>query len=434
MANRKAFRGEILHFFNDPSDASLKNIKDSYEHLDDGILSIEDGLIKDCLPFATVQDQLDPDVEIVHYQDGLITPGFIDTHIHYPQTEVIASPGEQLLSWLETYTFPAESQFSDYNYAKTIAEFFLNELINHGTTTAQVFGTVHPQSVDAFFDAALKKNLRMICGKVLMDRNAPGFILDTADTAYEQSKTLIEKWHNKARLRYAVTPRFAVTSTPEQLMSAGRLLKEYPDVHLHTHLSENKEEIAWVNTLFPESEGYLDVYDQYGLLGRQSVFAHGVHLTDKECARLAQTGSSIAHCPSSNLFLGSGLFNLQQAESHGYNVALGTDVGGGTSFSLLHTISDAYKSQQLAGHYLHALKSFYLATLGGAKALNLDQHIGSFQPGREADFIVLDYKATALMQMRLSHCQSLEEKLFVLSTLGDDRTILATHILGEKVK
>ncbi|MDQ7048426.1 MAG: guanine deaminase [Enterobacterales bacterium] len=279
---------------------------------------------------------------------------------------------------------------------------------------------------------AEKKNLRMICGKVLMDRHCPDYLQDTAETGYQESKDLIEKWHKKDRLQYAVTPRFAPTSSLQQLRKAGELLNEYPDVYLHTHLSENKDEIAWVKELFPQSKNYLDVYDQAKLLGRRSVFAHGVHLHDEECARLGESQSAIAFCPSSNLFLGSGLFNLQQAQAHQVNVGLGSDIGAGTTFSMLSTMNEAYKTQQLRADKLSPYQSFYLATLGGAIALDLEATIGNFAKGNEADFIVLDYHATPLMSRRMQFCKNLTEKLFVLSMLGDERHVAATYILGQE--
>ncbi|MFT5609644.1 MAG: guanine deaminase [Arenicella sp.] len=433
MSDRKAYRGEILHFLDDPSDCLGSKARQCYEHFDDGILLIENGLVVKLGHYTDLANDIGDDVKLVHYQNGLITPGFIDTHVHYPQIEMIASFGEQLLSWLERYTFPSEAQFSDYAYAKKVAEFFLNELQRNGTTTALVFATSHPESVEAFFDAALSRKLRMICGKVLMDRNAPKELLDTPHSGYQQSKDLIEKWHGRGRLQYAVTPRFAPTSSDAQLATAGRLIKEYPGVYLQTHLSENEQEIEWVQDLFPDSKNYLDVYDKHKLLGRRSVFAHGVHLHDHECDRLSETGSSLAFCPSSNLFLGSGLFNLSQARQRGVNVGLGTDVGAGTSLSLLKTMCDSYKTQQLRGNPLQALSSFYLATLGGARSLDLESTIGNFTVGCEADFNFLDYRATELSRLRISRCNSLEERLFVLSIIGDDRTVGATHIMGERV-
>jgi guanine deaminase len=353
--------------------------------------------------------------------------------VHYPQTEMIASYGEQLLEWLENYTFPFERQFSDFEHGKKVAKFFLDQLLEAGTTTALVFGTVHKESVEAFFTIAQQKKLRMICGKVLMDTNCPDYLSDTAQSGYDDSKALIEKWHNTDRLQYAITPRFAPTCSRDQLDKAGQLLAENPSVYLHTHLSENKTEVAWVKDLFPDNEGYLDVYDQSQLLGRRSVFAHGVHLHDSECQRLGETDSAIAFCPSSNLFLGSGLFNLKQAQKYDINLGLGSDIGAGTTFSMLSTINEGYKTQQLRGNPLSPFKSFYLATLGGAIALDLEGTIGNFTKGAEADFIVLDYHATPLMERRMQHCKNLSEKLFILSMLGDERHVKATHIMGERV-
>lgn len=435
----QAFRGEILHFLDDPAKfdgqkSGQGSIDSSYEYFADGLLVVENGHVETLGNARELLSELPKDIPVTHYQNGLITPGFIDTHIHYPQTEMIGAFGEQLLEWLESYTFPTEKQFSDHGYAAERSEFFLDQLLSNGTTTALVFGTVHPESVDAFFEVSEAKNLRMICGKVLMDRHAPDYLTDTAESGYRDSKALIEKWHGRGRLQYAVTPRFAPTCSNEQLCKAGELLKEYPDVYMHTHLSENSNEVVWVQELFPDSDHYLNVYDEHGLLGRRSVFAHGIHLCEDECQRLADNQSAVAFCPTSNLFLGSGLFNLKQAEEFGYNVGLGTDIGAGTSFSLLQTMNEAYKVQQLRGEKLTQLKSFYLATLGGAKALDLQDKIGNFAPGKEADFVVLDYHATPLMKLRMQHCKDLLEKLFVFSILGDDRAIHATHIMGQRVK
>ncbi len=426
----KVFRGELLHFLADPAKVPLQ---ESYQYIEDGLLVIENGLVAKIGEFAELFSTLPADIEITHYQKGLIIPGFIDTHVHYPQTEMIASYGEQLLEWLESYTFPFERQFSDLEHGKKVAEFFLDQLLDAGTTTALVFGTVHKESVEAFFTIAQQKKLRMICGKVLMDQNCPDYLSDTAQSGYDDSKALIEKWHNTDRLQYAITPRFAPTCSTEQLNKAGQLLAENPSVYLHTHLSENKAEIAWVKDLFPDSDGYLDVYDQSKLLGRRSVFAHGVHLHDSECQRLSETDSAIAFCPSSNLFLGSGLFNLKQAQAHNVNVGLGSDIGAGTTFSMLSTINEGYKTQQLRGDKLGPFQSFYLATLGGAIALDLEGTIGNFTQGAEADFVVLDCHATPLMARRMSHCKNLSEKLFILSMLGDERHVKSTYIMGEKV-
>lgn len=424
-----AFRSSILHFLEDPAsgDEDL-----SYQYFEDGMLVVADGQVV-AIGAAEALKQEYAEVEVTEYPNNLIVPGFIDTHIHYPQTEIIAAYGEQLLQWLENYTFPAESEFSDGDKAAATAEIFLDELLRNGTTTALVFGTVHPESVDAFFTAAQRRKLRMICGKVLMDRNAPENLRDTAESGYLDSKALIERWHGKDRLLYAVTPRFAPTSSNEQLTRVGDLLAEYPDLFMHTHLSENTDEIAWVQELFPESEGYLDVYDRHRLLGRRSVFAHGIHLEDGEYQRLHDTGSGISFCPTSNLFLGSGLFNLDKVEQFKVNVGLGTDVGAGTSFSILQTINEAYKVQQLRKRKLSPLKTLYLATLGGARTLDLEQQLGNFLAGKEADFVVLDYASTPLIDLRIKKCKTLFEKLFVLTMLGDDRSVRATYALGNKV-
>ncbi|MFK3942009.1 guanine deaminase [Pseudomonas monteilii] len=427
---RTAYRAAILYSLADPSEVGLDA---SYAYFDDGLLVVDDGRITAVGAATELLPTLAPDTEVVTYTDALITPGFIDTHIHFPQTGMIGSYGEQLLDWLETYTFPCERQFADKAHADEVAKRFLGELLRNGTTTALVFGSVHPESVDALFEEAERLDLRLIAGKVMMDRNAPDYLTDTADSSYRDSKALIERWHGKGRLHYAVTPRFAPTSTPEQLAAAGRLLEEHPGVYLHTHLSENLKEIDWVKALYPERNGYLDVYDHYRLLGERSVFAHGVHLCDAECQRLAETGSAVAFCPTSNLFLGSGLFNLPQAERFGVRVGLGTDVGAGTSFSLLATLNEAYKVMQLQDVRLHPFKSLYLATLGGARALRLEERIGSLAPGHDADFVVLDYKATPLLDYRLQQSRSIEETLFVLTTLGDDRVVRETYAAGRCV-
>ncbi len=427
MTPAKAYRAALLHSLGDPAEVGIEA---SYEYFADGLLVVENGLITAVGPAPELLAQLPSDVVVEHYPHGLITPGFVDTHIHFPQTGMVGAYGEQLLDWLNNYTFPCESQFADSAHAETVAEIFLDELLRNGTTTALVFASVHPESVEALFAAAHKRDLRLIAGKVLMDRNAPDYLTDTADSGYQQSKALIERWHGKGRLHYAVTPRFAPTSSPAQLTLAGQLLQEYPDLYLQTHLSENLKEIEWVKALFPERKNYLDVYDHYQLLGERSVLAHGVHLCDEECQRLAETGSAIAFCPTSNLFLGSGLFNLPQAERFKVNVGLGTDVGGGTSFSLLQTLNEAYKVMQLQGHKLDPFKSFYLATLGGARALRLQDRIGTLQPGRDADFVVLDYHATPLLKYRISQARDFAEVLFVLLTLGDDRTVERTYAAG----
>ena len=428
-----AIRSSFLDFIDDPFYISEA---ESVRYIADGLLIIENGAIADFGNYEDLKDKYHH-IPITAYPNRLIMSGFIDTHIHYPQYEMIASYGEQLLEWLGKYTFPIEGKFKNKDYAQKIAALFLDELIKNGTTTALVFATVYAQSVDAFFEEASRRNLRMISGKVLMDRHAPSYLTDTAESAYRESKALIEKWHNHGRLLYAITPRFAITSTDEQLRLAGKLLAEYPDVYLHTHISENKQEVAWVAELFPESEGYLDVYDRAGLVGDKSIFAHGVHLTDAEFQRLSAAKSALSFCPTSNLFLGSGLFNLHKAKSveQPVKVGLGTDVGAGTSFSILQTMSEAYKVVQMQQQSLSAFKALFLATLGGAKALSLDQKIGNFDLGKEADFIVLNLQATPLMAMRnpeqpVRSLNELAETVFTMMILGDDRTVEAVYIAG----
>lgn len=432
----KAIRGAFLDFIEDPF--FVPEELESARYIPDGLLILENGQIKELGEYEQLKDKYAA-VPITVYPDCLIMPGFIDTHIHFPQTEMIAAYGEQLLEWLNKYTFPVEGKFKDKDYAQKIASIFLDELIKNGTTTALVFAAVFPESVEAFFEEASRRNMRMISGKVMMNRHAPDFLVDTAESSYEDSKKLIQKWHKNGRLLYAVTPRFAITSTDQQLGIAGKLLEEFPDVYLHTHLSENVKEVEFVAQLFPDSKGYLDVYDQAGLVKERSIFAHGVQLRDDEFKRLSEAKSAISFCPTSNLFLGSGLFKLFQAKSleHPVKVGLGTDVGGGTSFSMLQTANEAYKIVQLQGEKLSSFKALFLATLGGAKALCLEDKIGNFDVGKEADFIVLDLQATPLMALRNSQTPpaktkaEIAEKAFATMILGDDRTIQATYIAGE---
>ncbi|MGB7088378.1 MAG: guanine deaminase [Phormidesmis sp.] len=432
--NLKAIRGSFLDFVDDPFYVPEK---ESVRYLPDGLLVLENGKVKDFGPYDDLQANYG-EIPATVYTERLIMPGFIDTHIHYPQTGMIAAYGEQLLEWLNQYVFPTEEKFQDKDYAREVADIFLDQLLSNGTTTALVFATVFPQSVDAFFEAAEARNLCMIAGKVMMDRNAPDAVCDTAESAYQETKTLIQKWHKKGRLRYAVTPRFAITSTDEQLQKAGELLREFPDVYMHTHISENVKEVEWVKALFPTCKGYLDAYDQAGLVQERSVFAHGIHLTDSEFQRLSEAESTIAFCPTSNLFLGSGLFKIEQAKSADYpvKVGLGTDVGAGTSFSILQTANEAYKVAQLRQQKLSPFKALFLATLGGAKALCLEDTLGSFDVGKDADFIVLNPQATTLMAFRNNAefprtLDELADRAFSLMMMGDDRAVQATYILGE---
>ena len=430
-AEMKAFRADILHLLGDPGSTLTHETSAQIEYIEDGLLVVKDGLVSQLGSANTLLKTLPAGCELIEYPDQLIIPGMIDTHVHYPQSDMIASYGEQLLTWLETYTFPTERLFSDAAHAHDVAGFFLAELLRNGTTTALVFGTVHPESIDAFFEEAQRRNLRMIGGKVLMDRNCPEYLQDTPESAYEDSKSLIKKWHGKDRLLYAVTPRFAPTSSNEQLAKAGQLLEEFPDVYLHTHVAENLDEVAWVRELFPKSRSYLDVYQQHGLLKPRSVLAHCIHLDNEDKQCMADTGAAAAFCPTSNLFIGSGLFDYAELNQSGVRVGLGTDVGGGTSFSLLETSSEAYKVTQMLGKKLSAFQALYLATLSGAKALYLDDKIGNFEVGKEADFAVLNFSGTPLIERRTKHCKDLHEKLFSLMILGDDRAISATYILGE---
>lgn len=425
-ASVAAFRGEILDFTGDPATQGDA----AHRHHPDGVLVVRDGRVAAVGPASAVLPTLPVDAAITDYRGKLILPGFVDTHIHYAQTDVIASYGAQLLEWLERYTFPAESRFADPEHAREVAEFFVHELLRNGTTTAMVFATTHKVSVDAIFEAADARSMRLIAGKVLMDRNVPESVRDVADSGYEDGAALIARWHGRHRLAYAVTPRFAPTSSERQLALCGQLLDLHPDVYLQSHVAENRWEVAWVAELFPWSRSYLDVYDHYHLLRERTVYAHCIHLDHKDRQRMAVTGSAMAFCPTSNLFLGSGLFDVQAAQDQGVRVGIGTDVGGGTSFSMLRTLDEAYKVCQLAGNRLSPWRAFYLATLGGAAALYLDDRIGNFEPGKEADFVVLDPAATPLLARRVACSETLAERLFALIILGDDRAVYATHILG----
>ncbi|MCL7461699.1 guanine deaminase [Pseudomonas sp. NW5] len=422
-----AYRSALLYSLEDPAKVGRAA---SYRYLEDGLLLVEDGLIHACGPADELLASLPPGTLVQHWPEGLIVPGFIDTHIHYPQTGMIGAAGEQLLDWLTRYTYPAEQRFADYAYAERVARLFIAELLRNGTTTAQVFASVHPESVEAFFTVAAELNLRMLCGKVLMDRNAPPELCDSADSGYAQSRALIERWHGHGRLGYAVTPRFAGSCSSEQLRRAAQLLEEFPSVRLHTHLAENRAEIAWIESLFPDCDSYLDIYARHGLLGPRSLFAHAIHLDEHDCQRLGQCGAAVAFCPTSNLFLGSGLFDLARAERLQLKVGIGSDIGAGTSFSLLHTLGEAYKVEQLQGRSLDPFKALYLATLGGARALGMEGQVGSLAPGHEADFVVLDVQATPLLRFRLEECQDLAERLAVLLTLGDDRVVQETFVAG----
>ena len=432
MSQYNLFRASIYHCTE--SDRVIEAI-----YIPDGLMVVDNdsGQILEVGDYTTTAPKWPNSLSLKHFKDSLIMPGFIDTHVHYPQYRVIASYGTSLLDWLNTYTFVEEQKFSDLDYATTVAELFLDELIKNGTTTAMTFCSSYKQSVDVFFTAAEKRKLRMIAGKVMMDRNAPEGLCDSAQSSYIDSKSLIDKWHNKARLSYAVTPRFAPTSTNEQLTQAAKLLKEYPNtsdtkgVLLQTHLNENDEEIEWVKELYPESKNYFDVYDSHDLTGINSVFGHCIHNTDEEYRAMADSGSKVVLCPRSNLFLGSGLFAIDKLEDFEIEMALASDVGGGDSFSMFQVMNEAYKICRLNDYNLDPVKAFYLTTLAAAKVLNMDDSIGNFEVNKEADFIVLDLSATELITEKLKVAKDINDILFSLMTLGDDRLIKEVYILGQ---
>ncbi|MEJ2603698.1 MAG: guanine deaminase [Gammaproteobacteria bacterium] len=426
----RAFRASILHCLADPGEATAS---DAVEYLEDGVLVVEGGRIATLGPAAEILPAVKNHMEVTDYRPRLLVPGFIDCHVHYPQIGMVASWGEQLLEWLERYTYPAERRFAEREVAERVAEDFVDLMLAHGTTSALIFPTVHPVSVDAIFGAARARRLRISAGKVLMDRHCPADLRDTAQSGYAESRALIERWHGQDRLGYAITPRFAITSTAEQLALAGRLAEEFPDVLVHTHLAENRREVERVAELFPEATSYLDVYRSAGLLRERAVFAHCLHLEEPDYGHLASAGAAIAFCPGSNLFMGSGLFDLARARGHGIPVGLATDVGAGTSLSLPVTAGEAYKVLELRGQRLTPWQALYLMTLGAARALGWDDVIGSFEPGKEADFVILDATATPLARRRLAATVLPAESLFALTMLGDDRSVVATYVLGERV-
>ena len=424
----RAYRASLLHFHADPAFA---------EHAcswhEDGLLLVAGDRIHAAGDYATLAPMLAAGTDLVDYRGKLIMPGFIDTHLHFPQTDMIASPAPGLLPWLETYTFPTERRFVDPAHARAVAEFFLDELLRCGTTTAMVYCTVHKASVDALFDASAARGLRMVAGKVLMDRNCPAFLADTAEGGVRDSEELINKWHRRGRLLYAITPRFAPTSSEAQLRLAGELAHAYPDTFVQTHVAENPDECRWVKSLFPGARSYLDVYDRCGLLRQRTMLGHCIWLDAHDFARMAETGAAVAVCPTSNLFLGSGLFDFAGADAASVALSLASDVGAGTAFSMFQTMNEAYKVARMKGSYLSALRMFYLATLGAARSMRLEGTIGNFAPGAEADFIVVDPAATPLLARRSAECNNVEELLFALALLGDDRAIAATYSGGRLV-
>lgn len=426
--SRHAVRGRLLWFEDDPAIAGASAVR----HIPDGVVVIEGARIAGVGPAETV---LPADMPVAHFPDQIVMPGFIDPHIHYAQARIIGSYGAQLLDWLNQYTFPAEQRFADPDHCAAEAAFFLDELLRNGTTAAVVYPTVHAASVEALCAAAATREMRIITGKVMMDEGPTG-LRDTAASGYGESRDLLERWHGKGRIGYAITPRFAVTSSQAQLDAAGRLLREHPDCWMQTHLAENTEEVATVAARFPDAAHYTDVYDRAGLLGPRSLFGHCLHLADDEIERLADTGSIACFCPTSNLFIGSGLFDRARLVGNDPPVrtALATDVGGGTSFSLLATAAEGYKVLQLQGQNWPAFEAFYAMSLGNARALGLEAEIGRLEAGAHADLVVLEPAATPALAHRLATIdpESLEERLFALLTMGDDRAVTATYVAGHQ--
>ena len=422
----RAFRGEILSVATDPA-LDSSPVSGAIRHDPDGLLVVEKGIVVARGAYAELAGRFAG--VPVEPLDGLIVPGFVDAHVHYPQMDRMAAHGEQLLDWLDRHIFPAEMAFADPAHSHSVASAFCDELLRHGTTSALVFATVHAQSVDALFEAALARAMRVTCGKVLMDLGPAG-LADTPASGRAETEALIRAWRGRGRLGYAVTPRFALSCSDEQLAMAGELLAAHTDVLLHTHLSENIREVAAVAARFGQARDYVDVYDRFGLVGPRSVFAHGIHLGGREWTRLADSGAGIAVCPSSNLFLGSGHFDFTCAAAHGVKLGLGSDVGAGTSFSVLHTAGLAYQVAQANGHRLDPFRGLWLATAGGAALLQIADKVGALAVGQEADFVVLDPAATPLLARRTQGA-SLADRLFALQVLGDDRAVARTYIMGQ---
>ncbi len=420
-------KGNILHFPN-KTDVPEAN----HQFIGDGALAVKDDKIV-AIGNAAELGKSYPDAVIKDYGAQLIVPGFIDTHLHFPQTEMIARFGEQLLDWLNKYTFPTERKFEDHTYSEKIADFFLKQLWRHGTTTAAAYATVHKSSSDALFSLAEQANMQMITGKVCMDRNCPEWLSDTAQQAYEESAELIEKWHGRGRAKYAITPRFAPTSTPEQLKLLGDLMQQYPGVYMQSHLSENTDEVKWVAELFPDHKNYLDVYNHYGLVNERAIFGHCIYLDDDSWQTMADTSAIVAFCPRSNLFLGSGLYQFGKAQELGIRTTLATDVAGGDSFSMLRTLGEAYKVCQLQNINLDPFMGLYLMTQGAAVALGIEAEVGNLNPGSFADFTVLDPHFSELSQLRIDDPQQPDDVIFALSLLSESETVTATWVAGKPV-
>lgn len=421
-------RGRILSFVAEPQGP---DDKDAFVYIEDGALLIEEGLICARGEFAELEARAGEGTPVVDHRPNLLMAGFIDTHLHFPQVQVIASWGAQLLDWLNTYTFPEEARFADEAHAATMAGHFYDELLRHGTTTAVAYCSSHKSSAEAFFTEAARRNMRMIGGKVMMDRNAPEAVCDTPQSGYDDSKALIAKWHGKGRASYAISPRFAITSTPDQMAMTSALAAEHPDCYIQTHLDENKDEIKWASELYPKARDYLDIYESYDLLGPKMLLGHSIHLREREIAAMAETGSHPVFCPTSNLFLGSGLFDYEGLRARGIECGVATDIGGGTSYSMLQTLNEGYKVLALRGQKLHPFRAFYWMTLGNARVLGLGDRIGNLEVGSEADIVVLNAHATPAMSLRMQRCQSLSEELFILQMMGDDRAVAETYVAGQ---
>ncbi|MBC7282803.1 guanine deaminase [Hoeflea sp.] len=426
----KLLRGRVLSFRSRPQ---ARDDHASYLFEENGAVLVENGRISACGGYDEVRLASPMGVEVIDHRPLLLMAGFIDPHIHFPQMQVTASYAANLLEWLNTYTFVEEQKFADAAHAARFAKLFFDELLRQGTTTAAAYCSVHKGSADAFFTEATRRNLLMVGGKVMMDRNAPEALTDTAQSGYDDTKAVISDWHGKDRNHVAITPRFAITSSPAQLEAAGALAREHPDLLIQTHLSENNAEIAYTMELYPQAQDYTDIYARYGLLTRKMLLGHAIHLSDREMDAIAEAGSVAVHCPTSNLFLGSGLFDLRRIKEHGVRTAIATDIGGGSSYSMLRTLDEAYKIQQLRNNRLPPLETFWQATRGNAEALGLSNRIGTLEPGTDADIIALDTRATPAMRIRLETVKTLEEELFVLQTMGDDRSVRHVYIAGKIV-
>ncbi|MFT4151294.1 MAG: guanine deaminase [Paracoccaceae bacterium] len=418
--------GQVLSFAGDP----FAEGAGAARHLTEGGVLVEGGRIVAVGEGAALR-AAHPAAKVTDYGRALISAGFVDAHVHYPQTAIIASWGKRLIDWLNLYTFPEEMRFSDPAYAGEIAERYLDLVVSHGTTTACSYATIHPASVDAIFSAAQARGMRLYAGKTCMDRNAPEGLRDSVRSAYDDSKRLLEKWHGLDRLSYVITPRFSPTSTPEQLAALGALWREYPDCLMQTHLSEQTDEIEWVKGLFPQSRDYLDTYEAQGLLREGAVYGHAIHLTQRERDRLREAGASVVHCPTSNTFIGSGLFDMQGLMAQGIRTGLATDTGGGSSFSMLHTMAAAYEVAQLRGVALHPSQLWWLATQGSARALRAEDRIGNIAPGMEADLVVVDLASTPAIEQATRRAGDLWQALFPTIMMGDDRAIRAVWIGGK---